>query len=250
MTVSTPAVDHGPQVLGGVDGPDVHCKPHCVGPLHQLPRPRTDEGMDGPEARPRRLGQGGLRLGGEAPQGAERQAAVGGLHGPQRRHLEGRHDHPRRPARLVDGRRRERRHGLAGVPPGVLGGVLDLDVDHHALADRQHVSEQRHMGRQVGHLELGDGPDPGDLGVVVDGQGTVGGQAHVELDAVGAQAPGLGEGVDGVLGEPLACNPYVQRRRSSDPRHLRRHDSTVTGAETFTKNSLPGLPADRYPLLR
>ena len=66
------------------------------------------------------------------------------------------------------------------------------------------------MGGQVGHLQVGDGAEPGDRGIVVDGQRAVGGEPHVELDAVGPQAPGLGEGVDGVLGEPLGATPMSE----------------------------------------
>ena len=66
------------------------------------------------------------------------------------------------------------------------------------------------MGGQVGHPELVDRADPGDLGIVVDGQGAVGREAHIELDPVGAQPPGLGEGVDGVLGESLGTTPMCE----------------------------------------
>ena len=53
--------------------------------------------------------------------------------------------------------------------------------------------------------------EPGDLGVVVDSQGPVGRQADVQLDPVGAQAPGLGEGLQRVLRRSLLCNPYGRR---------------------------------------
>ena len=63
------------------------------------------------------------------------------------------------------------------------------------------------MRRQFGHLELVDRADPRDLGIVVDGEGAVGSEAHIELDAVGAQSPGLGESLDGVLGESVRATP-------------------------------------------
>ncbi len=97
----------------------------------------------------------------------------------------------------------ERGHRLALVPAGVLGRVLDLDVDQHPVADRERVGEERDVGRQVGHAELADRPEAGDLGVVVDGQAAVGGEPHIELDAVRAAAAGLGEGLERVLGEAL-----------------------------------------------
>ena len=82
-------------------------------------------------------------------------------------------------------------------------------------------------------------PEPGDLGVVVDGQGPVGRQAHVELDPVGAQPPGLGEGVEGVLGEPLGATPMGEdgghRARVTSASRFHRD-----GGRIFTKNSLPG----------
>ena len=146
---------------------------------------------------------------------------------------------PRRPAGLLDGRGRERRHGLPRVPPRVLGGVLDLDVDHHALAHGQDVGQQGHLGGQIGHSELIDHADPGNLGVVVHGQGPVGGEADIELDSVGAQPPGLGEGLDGVLGESFCATPMCKDRRHRtgvifSSRFL------CACARTFTKNSLPG----------
>jgi hypothetical protein len=75
------------------------------------------------------------------------------------------------------------------------------------------------VGGQVGHLEFGDGAEPGDLGIVGDGQGTVGGEPHVELDAVGPQPPGFDEGVNGVSVNP-SVQPLCARRRSPAARHL------------------------------
>ena len=59
------------------------------------------------------------------------------------------------------------------------------------------------MGREVGHAELADRTEAGHLGVVVDGQAAVGGEVDIELDAVRAAAAGLGEGLQGVLGEAV-----------------------------------------------
>ena len=59
------------------------------------------------------------------------------------------------------------------------------------------------MGRQIGHAQISDDTEPRDLGVVVHGQGPVGGESHVELDPVGPQTARLDEGVQRVLGEPL-----------------------------------------------
>ena len=42
-------------------------------------------------------------------------------------------------------------------------------------------------------------PTPDDLGVVVDGQGAVGGEADVQLDPVGTESPGPDERLEGVL---------------------------------------------------
>ena len=83
-------------------------------------------------------------------------------------------------------------------------------------------------------------PNPGILRVVVDGQGTVGGEPHVELDPVGPQAPGLGEGIDGVLGEPFGATPMSEDggHRGGVTSLSRFHRR---GLRTFTKNSLPGL---------
>ena len=39
------------------------------------------------------------------------------------------------------------------------------------------------------------------IGIVVDGQGPVRGQPHVQLDPVGAQRPGPDEGLQGVLAD-------------------------------------------------
>ncbi len=140
---------------------------------------------------------------------------------------------------LLDRRRRQRRHGLPGVPPRVLGRVLDLDVDHHAFADGQDVGQQGHVGGQVGHPELVDRADTGDLRVVVDGQGPVRREAHIELDAVGTQPPGLGEGVDGVLGEPLGTTPVCEDRGHRGPVIFPSRFHRDSG-RTFIKNSLPG----------
>ena len=91
--------------------------------------------------------------------------------------------------------------------------------------------------------------DPGDLGVVVDGQGAVGGEAHVELDPVGPQPPGLGEGVDGVLGEPFGATPMCKDGGHRGPCHL---GVTIPPrrAPNFHQKLLAWLPTDRYPFLR
>ena len=141
----------------------------------------------------------------------------------------------------LDGRRRQRRHRLGRVPPRVLGSVLDLDVDDHAVADGQDIGQERHMGRQVGHAQRGDGAEPGDLGVVVHGQGPVGGEPHVQLDPVGPQAPRLGEGVQRVLGEPLGATPVrIHRRHRSPPNHRSRMQR-VRAAEFCTKTPCQAL---------
>ncbi len=84
------------------------------------------------------------------------------------------------------------------------------------------------MGRQVGHVQVADRSDARDLGVVVDGEAPVRGQAHVELDPVAPEPAGLGERVERVLDEPLCATPV-----SEDGRH---------GA--------PVTPATRIPCLR
>ena len=100
------------------------------------------------------------------------------------------------------------------------------------------------MGGQVGHPELVDRADPGDLGIVMDGQAPVGREAHIELHAVGAEPPGLGEGVDGVLGETLGTTPMCKdgghRTTVIFPSRIHRESGRI-----FTKNSLPGSSTDR-----
>ena len=142
----------------------------------------------------------------------------------------------------VDRFGREGGHRLAGVVAGVVGRVLDLDVDDHALAGGQDVAEERHVAGEPGHHELGHRPESGDFGVVVDRERAVGRQADVELHPVRAAPAGLGEGIDRVLHEPFCATPM-----SEDGRHdARRRDpsSDRRSPETnFTKNSLPGRSA-------
>lgn len=170
------------------------------------------------------------------PERAERHALVGGLDGAQRGRLERRDKHPLGPTRLLDRRYREGGDRLALVPTGVLGRVLDLDIDEHPLARSERVRQKRDVDRQVGHSELADGTEAGHLGVVVDGQTTVGGEANIELDAVRATAAGLGEGVQRVLGEahrrPVGrfCATPVSPHRC----HVA-HESSALQVKKFTK---------------
>jgi hypothetical protein len=86
------------------------------------------------------------------------------------------------------------------------------------------------VGGELGDGELADRAEAGDLGVVVDGEAGVGGQADIELDAVGAAAAGLGEGVQGVLDEAvLGATPV-----GKDADHLV-HISVAKQVKKFTK---------------
>ena len=211
ITVSTPSSTMRAQVVGPVDRPGVDGQAQRVGPLDQLGRHRQHEGVDGPEAGGGRLLEPGPGVGRHAPQGAQRQPLVGRLHRPQRGRLEGRDQHPVRPAGGVDRLRRQGGDQLGGVPPGVGRRVLDLHVHRHAVADGQDVGQQGHVAGELGDPQLGDHPHARDLGIVVDGQRPVLGQADVEFHPVGPQTAGLGEGLDRVLPEaPLRATPVCK----------------------------------------
>ena len=79
--------------------------------------------------------------------------------------------------------------------------------------------------------------------------GPVGGQAHVELDPVGPEPPGLGEGVEGVLDEALGATPMSEDGGHRDGVTPMSRIQRPT-ARKFHENSLPALAAGRYPLLR
>ena len=107
------------------------------------------------------------------------------------------------------------------------------------------------MGGQVGHAEVGDRAEAGDLGVVVDGQRPVGGQAHVELDPVGPEPAGLGEGVERVLDEALGATPMSEDGRHRGRRHRPCHEYCASLFGNFTKTPCQPrdgpLPSSRQP---
>ena len=250
MTASTPHATMARRSSGALTVQTLTARPSACARSTSSGSTEHHEGVDGPEARPRPPRRGPARDRSAKPQSAPRaRRAVGRLDGAQRGDLERRDDDPVGPAGLLDRRRRQRRHGLAGIPRRVLGGVLDLDVDGHPLAHRQDVGQERHVGGQVRHAELADHTETRDLGVVVDGQGPVGGQAHVELDPVGPEPTGLGERVERVLDESLGATPVSEDGGHGSRRRRARHGSTASACGKFTQNSLPG-PRRAVTLLR
>ena len=83
---------------------------------------------------------------------------------------------------------------------------------------------------------------------MMHGQGPVGGQAHIELDAVGPQALGFGEGLQGVLHGSRRCGLDGRRPPSSEPLSPDTPSIFTVPFENFTKLLASTAPS-HYPLL-
>jgi hypothetical protein len=101
------------------------------------------------------------------------------------------------------------------------------------------------VGGQVGDHQLAQRAEAWDDRVMVHHERPVGGQAHVELDAVGAQPPGLGEGLERVLDKTLCATPVSPHGRQRRPPTAR---SRKIGA-LFGKFTKTPCQARRRPLL-
>lgn len=141
-----------------------------------------------------------------------RQRRRGGLDGVDRRQVEAGDD------RLLGHTgSRHRGRDLGGelgarVEAGIQEAVLELDVDQAQPGARGQGAVER--GQPVGERrsgQRGDRPVAGHHRVVVHDQHPVGSAADVELDAIGAEAAGQGERLEGVLADTralgLVCPP-------------------------------------------
>jgi len=106
------------------------------------------------------------------------------------------------------------------------------------------------VGGQVRHAEGADRSEARDLGVVVDREAPVRGEAHVELDPVAPEPAGLGERVECVLDEPLGATPVSEDGRHRAPvtpvtriQRLRFGEFTKTPCEP-PKGPLPFTPVN------
>ena len=207
ITASTPTPTMARRSSGALTVHTLTARPAaCARPTSSASTQLT-KGWTAAEPGVDRLGQRPTGVDGEPPERAEGQAGVGGLHRQQRRDLERRHDDPVRPARLVDRRRRQGGHGLPGSHPGSWGAFL---ISTFTTIPSQTARTSARRGTWAGRSatpRVRDHAEARDLGVVVDRQAAVGGQAHVELDPVGTEPPGLGERVERVLDETLRVQP-------------------------------------------
>ena len=203
MTVSTPAAASTFQLERVVHRPGGHGQPGPVGLGHQR---RVDQVHMGVEGRAPPLESQGQPCHRVEPRGQEQPGGEVGCDRADR--LQGvrperRDHHVGTPARRHHQLDHVPGHPVLGVEAGLAGQVLDLDVD--GAARRRPRERRPGAGRTGGRsavVSSATGPGPGDHRVVVDGQPAVGGQPDVQLDPVGAQLAGPGEGVEGVLDDP------------------------------------------------
>lgn len=216
----------GAHLLGAVERPHVDLDALAVGLAHRVRRDRHD-----PPRGVERRGPEVEGVPGRPPQHLvveQADALAHPGHEPHRGVVERRVDHPAAPAQSLDGLDHLGLHARIGHDR-----VLELDVRAQAGAGQggEHVVERGDAGagevgaaaREVVAVQLGQahvadpavaGARPVDLLVVADDEPAVAGALHVELDAVGAECRGGGEGGNGVLGRGPAGAPV-----GPDPRH-------------------------------
>ena len=159
---------------------------------------------------------------------------IGPAHCSRRFRVERRHDHPLVQIVGVDPSGDGVGHLVCRVEIRLTRGVLDFDVDDEVGEHGKRFVERRYLGVAVAdgrEVVVDQRPHLADVGVVVEHDHTVGGEADIELDPVGTLGNGELERLDRVVRGVGGGAPMAEYERLHDG--FLSFDATLPQADTI-----------------